>query len=78
MYCVLVGSILDNEGQIVIPKEIREVLGYEAGDAISFELQGDKVILEKLRESMGAILKKSGPLPDDAITFQRNLREEWS
>ncbi|MBE3580493.1 MAG: AbrB/MazE/SpoVT family DNA-binding domain-containing protein [Thermoanaerobacteraceae bacterium] len=39
---------LSSRGQIVIPKEIRELLAWEAGDHVAVEVQGDKVVLRRL------------------------------
>ncbi len=38
-------ATLTSKGQVTIPKEIRTRLGIEAGDKISFELQGDAIVL---------------------------------
>ncbi|MCG0278387.1 MAG: AbrB/MazE/SpoVT family DNA-binding domain-containing protein [Thermanaeromonas sp.] len=39
---------LSTRGQIVIPKEIRELLSWKAGDHVAVEVQGEKVILRRL------------------------------
>lgn len=39
---------LSSRGQIVIPKEVRESLAWEAGDYVAVEVQGDKVVLRRL------------------------------
>ncbi|SMB93946.1 looped-hinge helix DNA binding domain-containing protein, AbrB family [Thermanaeromonas toyohensis ToBE] len=39
---------LSSRGQIVIPKEIRKILAWEAGDHVAVELEGDHVILRRL------------------------------
>jgi len=39
---------LSSRGQIVIPKEIRELLAWEAGDHVAVEVHGDKVVLRRL------------------------------
>jgi len=39
---------LSSRGQIVIPKEIRKSLSWEAGDHVAVEVEGDKVILRRL------------------------------
>ncbi|MDN5346740.1 MAG: antitoxin PrlF [Clostridia bacterium] len=39
---------LSSRGQVVIPKEIRHKLRWEAGDHITVEVEGDKVILRRL------------------------------
>ena len=67
---------MSKKGQIVIPKEIREKFGIKPGDAVIFKIQDDKVILEKIQESMSEILKNSKPI-EKSLEFQRKLREEW-
>lgn len=39
---------LSSRGQIVIPKEVRESLAWEAGDHVAVEVQGERVILRRL------------------------------
>lgn len=34
------------KGQVTIPQEIRDLLGLEVGDRVSFIVSGDKVIME--------------------------------
>lgn len=34
-------------GQIVIPKYIRDLLGWEKGTPVSFTVEGDKVVLQR-------------------------------
>lgn len=74
---MLVGKI-SKKGQIVVPKEIRDKLGIHSGDVILFKTRDNEVILEKISESMSDILKSSKPLSKNSVTFQRDLREEWS
>lgn len=38
---------IGEKGQVVIPKDIRNNLGFEVGVKITFEIEGDKVILKK-------------------------------
>ncbi|WP_406678098.1 AbrB/MazE/SpoVT family DNA-binding domain-containing protein [Neomoorella carbonis] len=40
---------LSSRGQVVIPKEIRQLLGWETGDHVAVEVQGDMVILRRLQ-----------------------------
>nr|WP_277998886.1 AbrB/MazE/SpoVT family DNA-binding domain-containing protein [Moorella sulfitireducens] len=40
---------LSSRGQVVIPKEIRELLGWETGDHLAVEVQGETVILRRLQ-----------------------------
>lgn len=35
-----------SKGQVTIPQEIRDLLGLEVGDRVSFIVNGDKVVIE--------------------------------
>lgn len=39
---------LSSRGQVVIPKEIRQMLAWEAGDHVAVEIKGDAVVLRRL------------------------------
>lgn len=39
---------LSSRGQVVIPKEVRQQLQWEAGDHVAVEIQGDAVVLRRL------------------------------
>lgn len=57
-------ATLTSKGQVTIPKEIREHLGVEAGDRLSFEIrEGGQVVVEPetidLR-SLRGVLKRRG------------------
>ena len=39
---------LSSRGQVVIPKEIRQQLGWEAGDHMAVEIRGEVVVLRRL------------------------------
>ncbi|MDN5344423.1 MAG: antitoxin PrlF [Clostridia bacterium] len=39
---------LSSRGQVVIPKEIRQQLGWEPGDHMAVEIRGDVVVLRRL------------------------------
>jgi len=41
---------LSTKGQVVIPKEIREKLDLHEGDLLSVEIEGEALILRKVRE----------------------------
>lgn len=51
-------SRLSDEGQITVPKEIREVLRLEPGDLVAYEIQSGKVILRRA-EPFDAAFHKS-------------------
>lgn len=40
---------LTSKGQITLPKSIRQVLGVEAGDKLTFELRDNEVIVRRTR-----------------------------
>jgi AbrB family looped-hinge helix DNA binding protein len=71
-------SIISENGQVTIPKEIREKLGIVQGDRLVFELNSDKIIIKKTYSNkISEILKKQKPWKIDSIEFQRTLRDEW-
>lgn len=70
-------SKISKKGQVVIPKEIREKLGFQPGDVLIFRISNGEVIIEKIQESMAEILQNSPSLKEDSKTFQRKLRSEW-
>lgn len=67
---------MSKKGQIVIPKEIREKFGIQPGDALIFDIQEDKIVIEKIKEKMSDILENSKPV-EDSLTFQKKMRDEW-
>ena len=67
---------MSKKGQIVIPKEIREKFGIQPGDALIFDIQEDKIVIEKIKEKMSDILENSKPV-EDSLIFQRKMRDEW-
>jgi len=60
-------SKIGPKGQVVIPKPIREILGFEPGEHVYFYIRKDEVILEKksgkeiLNEFINEIEKKKPP-----------------
>jgi AbrB family looped-hinge helix DNA binding protein len=42
---------LSSKGQLVIPKDIRDVLGLEAGTRFQVQVQNGKIVLEPLAQS---------------------------
>lgn len=43
-------TTLDRFGRVVIPKEIRDILGLKPGELLKVEQSDDEVILKPLRE----------------------------
>lgn len=65
------------KGQIVIPKEIRELAGLKAGDAVLFKVSDKVIVIEKIEkqsESMAELLKKGNPFQKNLVN---TLRTEW-
>jgi antitoxin PrlF len=42
-------SKLTTKFQATVPKPVREFLGLEKGDAVSFEIEDDQVVLKKIQ-----------------------------
>ena len=42
-------SKLTSKYQATVPKEVRELLGLNAGDAVQWEIEDDKVVVRKLQ-----------------------------
>ena len=45
------------KGQLVIPKSIRDMLGFDVGTAVSFFVDGNRLIIEKKRSIAGEFAK---------------------
>ena len=56
-------SRLSSNGRVTIPKEVRELLGLEPGDDVTFELtKGDTVILRRVEPDAAFYLAVSETL----------------
>lgn len=71
------------KGQIMLPKEIREALGVQTGDRVTFISQDNQVIMmnsavyamKVLQEAMQGEAQTAGiTSPDDVINIMRELR----
>ena len=51
---------IDSLGRIVIPKSIRDSVGFKDGDEIYFKIKDNKVILEKDNQSFSDWLNSRG------------------
>ncbi len=69
-------SKMTTKGQVTVPVEVREALGFETGDFLAFEVKGDYVVvtrplsMEEVREKHKEILPKDPPrfaTDDEAI-----------
>ena len=70
-------GVVSGKGQVVIPKEIRDIVGIHPGDAVMFNVEGGKIIVERLGATGGNlknILKAGKPLKEDSLSFQRRMR----
>ena len=87
---MLAGMFVDNakvmaKGQITIPKDIREVLGVESGDRVTFIVEGDTVRIVNSaiyamqvlqREMMGEAERTGLTSDEDVIARVSNMRNE--
>jgi AbrB family looped-hinge helix DNA binding protein len=69
-------SKMTTKGQVTVPVEVREALGFKTGDLLAFEVQEDYVVvtrrptMEEVREKHKDILPKGPPrfaTDDEAI-----------
>ena len=80
---IAVDATITSKGQVTIPKEIRERLGLEAGQAVEFVLgEGDTVevrpkkpAMERLAEVTETIADRAGEIDVDEI--RRESRRAW-
>ena len=87
---MLANTFVDNakvmaKGQVTIPKDIREVLGVESGDRITFIVEGNTVrivnsavyAMQVLQKEMAGEAERSGlTSDDDVMAFVEELRNE--
>ncbi len=60
------------KGQVVIPKDLRDELGIEPGDEVSFWRDGDHVALRPARHRPGLRGRFEGSALTDDLTAQRH------
>lgn len=68
---------MSSKGQVVIPKEFRELAGLKPGDVMLFRMDGKIITLEKIDDtpvSMITLLKRGKPFEDGLLD---TLRGEW-
>jgi antitoxin PrlF len=58
-------STLTRKGQVTIPKSLRDQLGLNLGDRISFQLRGEEIVLKPVHRTIldlqGSVKPKSRP-----------------
>jgi len=59
------------KGQTTIPKELRDSLGLQLGDRMSFALMPDKTVV--LRVKSKSVMDLAGLLPEPVVLFSTNL-----
>lgn len=73
------------KGQVTIPKDVREVLGVENGDRISFIVEGSTVrivnsavyAMQLLQNEMAGEAERTGlTTEDDVVALVKELRNE--
>lgn len=74
-----------SKGQITIPKQVREVLGVQSGDKVTFLVEGSTVrvvnaaqyAMRLLQEEMRGEAERTGiASEDDVAALVRSMREE--
>jgi AbrB family looped-hinge helix DNA binding protein len=59
---------MSKKGQIIIPKEIRELSGIMSGDVVILKVRGDRIIIEKIDQKMSDIFINSKPV-EESLEF---------
>ena len=70
MYRVRVGR----RGVIVIPRDVREMLGLEEGDVLELRVEGDSIVL-RVRDLWGELRRRGRGLKVDLDEAERELDE---
>lgn len=76
-------TTVSTKGQLVIPAEMRELLGIAPGTRIAITVQGSRLVLEPVTEKLvddTRGLFKGGPSLSDALQKERRRekkREKW-
>jgi AbrB family looped-hinge helix DNA binding protein len=71
-------STLTRKGQITIPKSLRDRLGLQLGDRVSFRLRGEEIVLKPVQRT---ILDLEGSVqprrrPEDFARVRRQVASE--
>ena len=62
------------KGQITLPEDIREAKGIEPGHVVTVDLEGDRIIVEKVRGDV--VAQTAGIWAGKAIVNYREARRE--
>lgn len=53
-------ATISTKGQLVIPNRYRKALHLQAGDKVSFSLEGDKLVLQREQPRRARLVEKNG------------------
>ena len=73
-------TTLDRFGRIIIPKNVREDMGLEAGAILQIEKQGEKIVLQPVQgepqvvEKKGILVFTGGAVGDVGSALQEHRR----
>ena len=65
-------------GKIVIPAELRREFGFEEGDSLVFEKDGDRLVLKTRASLLGDIRAKVKAGLTKPVSVDSYLREKWA
>jgi len=70
---------VDRQGRLVLPSNIREVLGLKEGGQVSIRLDGSRIILEPMSKDLEERVREwvSIALGLNAEAFTEESRESW-
>ncbi len=77
-------TTLDKFGRILLPKPVRQRLGLKAGDSVSLDVEGSRLVVKPLRPKGEWVVKDgipmwTGPVPEetqDIVAYLHRLRDE--
>jgi AbrB family looped-hinge helix DNA binding protein len=74
-------TTLDRFGRIIIPKDVRDDMGLEAGAVLQIEKEGEKIVLQvvhgepKIKEKKGILVFTGKPVGDlEAALYEHRKR----